>query len=526
MSGEQVQDDRELRPPARWRFLILAMFLLLAALSGCRAGGEPIVTRILCGPEASGLHMVAGSAGSANAPTDLQAAPPAPEAVLDLETAFQLAGVDNPTIALAQEAVRASEAQQLQARALLLPSLHAGTDFNLHRGNLQASSGIIRDVNRQSLYVGGGAESVGAGTVTVPAVLVFAQLADAVYEPRATGQLVTARRFDAQAVQNTTLLQVATRYFALLGAEESLRAIRQSESELEEVVRLTANFAKTGQGRTGDAERAQSEALLLHAAEERSEEEVAVAAAELARLLSADPSVRLRGPDSPIPLVELVDPRQPLNELIAIARRNRPEMGARTAALAANLTRLREERLRPLLPSVTVGFSSGEFGGGSNLADSSFGHFNGRMDFDVSAIWSLEDFGLGNLARQRRRRAEVNEAEADRLRVVNLIRREVAEAHALSAARRRQLDISRGQLQTAQEGYQLDLLRAKNLQALPIEVLNSVNLLTAARQEFIQSLVEYDQAQFQLFVALGQPPMQLDVGRGGCLYPCPGLPGP
>jgi outer membrane protein TolC len=516
MSRIANQDGWKSKAPAHWRFLVLALLPLVTGLAGCRAGGERLVTRILCGPEAAALRPVAGSANSEKPLADAPAIPPTPEVTVGLEEAFLMAGVDNPTIALAQEAVRASQAQQLQARALLLPSLHAGMDFNLHQGSLQASSGLIRDVDRQSLYVGGGAASVGAGTVTIPGVLVFAHLADAVYEPRATRQLVTARSFDAQAVQNTILLEVATRYFALLGAEEGLRALRQSESELAELVRLTANFARTGQGRTGDAERARSEALLLHGVEQHAEEERAVAAAELARLLSFDPSVRLRGPDSPIPLVELIDPRDPLDKLVAIALRNRPEMGARTAVIAANATRLREEILRPFLPVVTVGFSSGEFGGGSNMTDTSFGHFNGRTDFDVSAFWSLESFGLGNLALQRRRRAEVNEAAADRLQVVNQIRREVAEAYALSAARRRQLEVARRQLQTAEEGYRLDLLRSRELEGRPIEVLNSLNLLTAARQEFIRVLVEYNQAQFQLFVALGQPPTLAESARNGC----------
>jgi outer membrane protein TolC len=83
---------------------------------------------------------------------------PAPHAdqVIDLPTALGLAGASNPTIALAQEAVRASQAEQLQADALLLPTLRAGASFDLHRGNLQSSRGIIEDVDRQSLYAGGG----------------------------------------------------------------------------------------------------------------------------------------------------------------------------------------------------------------------------------------------------------------------------------------------------------------------------------------------------------------------------------
>ncbi|HYT95569.1 MAG TPA: TolC family protein, partial [Gemmataceae bacterium] len=406
-----------------------------------------------------------------------------------------------------QEAVRASLAEQLQARALLLPTLEAGVSFNLHRGNLQNSEGIIRDVNRQSLYGGTGAAAVGAGTVGFPGVRLTAHLTDALFEPIATRQAVTARRFDAQAVRNTILLLVTTRYLALAEAETRLQLVRQSERDLSEIVKITADFALVGQGREGDAERARSEALLLHVVEQRVEEDVAVAAAELARVLNLDTAVRLRVQGA-VPLVQLIDPRDSLAKLVEIALSNRPEVGARTADVAVQETRLRKERVRPFVPFLSVGFSAGEFGGGSNQADTRFGDFASRTDFDVLAVWSLQNFGLGNLAMQRRQRALVGQALAERVRIVDVIRREVAEAHALSAARRREFEVARQRVETAQRAYQLDLARARNIveKARAIEVLNSANLLTAARQDLIRALVAYDQAQFQLFVALGRPP--------------------
>src|SRR5262249_30265521 len=160
------------------------------------------------------------------------------------------------------------------------PTLNAGVNLRIHRGNLLASSGIIRDVNSQSLYAGWGARTVGAESLAVPGLRVFAQLADAIYEPVAARQRVVAWRFDLAATGNAVLLEVADGYLALAGAEALLQMVRQSESELAEVVRVTANFARTGQGRPGDANRARSQALLLHTQEQRVEEEIAVAAAE------------------------------------------------------------------------------------------------------------------------------------------------------------------------------------------------------------------------------------------------------
>jgi outer membrane protein TolC len=445
---------------------------------------------------------------------------------IDLASALTLAGVDNPTIALAEEAVRASQADLLLARALMLPTLNAGLNYRLHRGNLLSSSGIVRDVNIDSLYLGAGASARGAETVGIPGVRILAHVADAVFEPRIAALAVTGRRFEAVATRNEVLLEVVTRYLDLAGAEERLRALQLTEGELGEVSRLTANFARTGQGRESDAERARTQELLARAETQRAEEEVAAAAAELARLLDIDPSIRLRPTGDPLALIQLVDPRLGLEDLVRIAVSNRPEVGAGSAAVALNQERYREERVRPFVPLLSVGYSAGTFGGGSNQVEPRFGRFDGRSDFDVYAFWTLANFGLGNLAVQRARQAEVGQAEAERVDVIDRVRREVADATAQVAARRREVDAARRKLAAAQQGARLDLIRVRNLEGLPIEVLNSLRLLNAARQELIRAAIGYNQAEFQLFVALGQPPTwALSGGDGFTPGPCaPGAP--
>ena len=437
--------------------------------------------------------------------------PPCADYTIDLETALGLAGADNPTIALAQEAVSASRAEQLEAEVLLLPSLNVGASYNNHQGPLQTATGVIRKVTRQSVYDGLGAEAVGAGTVGYPGVHLFAELADAAFAPQAARERVVGRSYDALAIRNTILLEAAVRYFELAGAAASLQALRLSEADSEQIASLTAAFANKGQGRQSDAERARDNTLLLHAAELRAEEEVAVAAAALARVLDMDPAaVRLHTPDGPPPLIQLVDPNTDLESLVAIALDNRPEIAARSADVAFNETLVKQERLRPFLPLVSIGCSAGQFGGGSDLTDTRLGHFSGRTDFDAYAVWSLENFGVGNWARQRRRRAQVGQAEGERLGTIDRIRREVSDALALSAARLGEVNAARRRVLTASQSFQADLIRAKNLEGRPIEVLDSVNSLSAARQDLIRALAGYDAAQFQLFVALGRPPSAAD----------------
>ena len=208
-----------------------------------------------------------------------------------------------------------------------------------------------------------------------------------------------------------------------MGAEARLEVLFACQRDAAEVVRLTTNFARVGQGRQADADRMRTEALLIDSEIQLVESQVVAAAAELARLLNLDPTIRLRTVGGPVPVLELVDPRVSLNELLQVAMLRRPELGARNARVAEAETRDPQERTRPLFPTISVGFSAGDFGGGSNLVTPMFGNFAGRTDFDAMAFWTLQNFGVGNAATWRTRRAQAGEAAGDRARMVNLVRR-------------------------------------------------------------------------------------------------------
>ncbi|MFO0866193.1 MAG: hypothetical protein U0744_16350 [Gemmataceae bacterium] len=66
------------------------------------------------------------------------------------------------------------------------------------------------------------------------------------------------------------------------------------------------------------------------------------------------------------------------------------------------------------------------------------------------------------------------------------------------------MQIVRLRLAHAAEAYQQDLQRTRNLKGRPIEVLNSVNLLNAARQDFVGAMAGYSQAQVDLLFATGR----------------------
>jgi outer membrane protein TolC len=454
---------------------------------------------------------------------------------LSLAAALAQAGVENPVINIARQAVVSALGLQLQARVLLLPSVNVGSNYEDHTGTTQASFGAIRKVDRQSLYYGLGAEAIVAGTVSIPGLLINTPLTDAIFEPRVASYVVSNRNFLATATRNDIFLEVSSTYLALMNAETRLAIIRQSERDFEEVVRLTASFAKRGPGRYGDAERAAADLQALRYEEQHAQQEVAVTSADLAQLLNLDPSIRLVTGDIPLQIVQFVDPKVPLPKLLEIAEQNHPAILAASAAVRASQVRVREETVRPLLPNLWMGFSTGEYGGGAGATTTgngvynpntgnanlvtinpatgqtvpTFGKFSGRVDVDVIAYWTLMNMGMGNVGLVRERRAQRNQAEAERLRILNEVREKVSVAYNSAAEHFRDIAIKRRWVQEATEGFQLDLTTAYRggpRVALPIEVLDNAKRLRAGREALLDAVIGFDRAQFQLFVALGQPP--------------------
>ncbi len=113
-------------------------------------------------------------------PSIPQSAAPYP---IDLSAALRLADNQNPVIGEARTLILGALAERQAARALLLPYLNAGTNYHDHTGPLQRSNGSILQLTEQSLYFGGGARSVAAESIAIPAVNIFSPLTDAIFSP-------------------------------------------------------------------------------------------------------------------------------------------------------------------------------------------------------------------------------------------------------------------------------------------------------------------------------------------------------
>lgn len=426
---------------------------------------------------------------------------------IDLNTALHLAGVQNPDVLLARQMVTEAVAQRQLATAQFLPSLNGGTSYDGHSGVLQQSNGNILSLNRNSVYVGAGSFAVAAGTVLIPGVVLSGNTAEAIFGYLIARQYVRQREFTDLAVRNQVFLQVCEAYCDLLRAEGRRAIAEEIAKDAGEVARITAEYARRGQGRPADADRAATEWARRRSAIRGAEGEILASSAKLCRVLNLDPSIRLHPTDSMVAPLPIVPDPIPVAELIALALLQRPEMGERRVAVREALLGLAGAKALPFSPTLFLGFSDGGFGGGSNLVRPIFGGFANRTDTDLIGYWTLQNMGVGNIALIKVARARLGVREFEELAMLDRIRDEVAEAYAQTHARYQQLVETEQAVISGIRGFNEDFERiVEAAEGLPIEVLNNLTLKALAQNEYLDAIVGFNRAHFELYVALGQPP--------------------
>jgi outer membrane protein TolC len=425
---------------------------------------------------------------------------------IDLNTALRLAGVQNPELLIARQRVVEALALQQLAAAQFLPSINLGMNYDTHTGVLQQSNGNILSVQRAALYVGAGANAVAAGTVNIPGIVLTGNAAVAVYGYLASRQVVAQRQFATEALSNQTFLRVALAYSELLRAEGRRAVSIQARDDIKRVARQTVVWAEAGLGLPSDVDRAATELAQREADVQAAEGQILVASARLAYLLNIDPSIRLHPTDAWVVPSPIVPDPIPVRELIALALTRRPELGERRAAIREALLALDGARVLPFSPNVLLGFSAGGFGGGSNLVSPVFGGFGGRSDLDVYAYWSIQNLGVGNVALIKLARSRLGLTQYQEIAMLDRVRADVAEAYAKTHARYAQIGTSLSAVRTSVRGYHEDLTRILNRVIPALEVVDSMRLLVRSRMAYLDSIVDYNRAQFELYVALGQPP--------------------
>jgi outer membrane protein TolC len=435
-------------------------------------------------------RIVAAAAVVAASPLAAQpAAPGANILEIDLPTAVRLADERNLDVAIYLSRVEAATARLSQARLAAVPGVRVGTTEDRHEGTIQETSGNVVDIDRASRFRG-----VTAG--------VGVDVADAIFRPLVARQSRAAVVAAADANRQQVLMQVAAAYVRLTQARAELDVIGRALDRARDLAALTANYADAGEGLPSDAEMAAVQPALWEQRRAAGEERVAVANAELVRLLHLDAAVDLDPVESEPPRLTIFSGEEDVAELIARAQEGRPENEQADALLAAAEGDLTAERYGWFVPSVSLSLSAGDFGGGPG---SSILNDDNRRDRSLSFYWQFDGLGFGQRARLDEKRAQLRELALQRDKLRDAIAAEVRESHARVVSLQRQIALADEGVAHAQRAYELNRTRIFDQQGLPLEALQAMQLLATAELGALEARAALSVAQLRLHTVLGSP---------------------
>jgi outer membrane protein TolC len=254
------------------------------------------------------------------------------------------------------------------------------------------------------------------------------------------------------------------------------------------------------------------------------------ASADLTQVLRLDPAAVVVPQEPPLLRVTLISTRERVDDLIPVGLTHRPELASQQALVQAALARIRQERMRPLVPSLILEGSPGSVAPGGYLmggvfASGAHGAANptgARDDISAELVWGLDNLGLGNQARVRQRRAEQRELLVELFRLQDLVAADVARTHAALVSAAKRSEIAAAGLEEAQLSYTGSLEGLGNttqvgnvtvLTRRAFEVVTALQALERAYTSYFTSINDYNRAQFRLYWALGYPAAVLECER-------------
>jgi outer membrane protein TolC len=514
------------------RMLVIIVVAVILSVAGCHAGETvpPPPCSVASNADAgrcsdkpsavaaSPLRAEAPGSDKSDKPVAGALALPVPAALppeerplpINLPTALQLAEVRAVDVAAAAERIQVAAAVLEQAQVLWLPTITVGGDYNRHDGRNQDTQGNVFDNSRSSTMVG-----VGTG-IGQSAIL---NVSEALFAPLVARQQLRVRQADREAASNDTLVSVSDAYFAVQQARGDLAGAAEATHRTEELVARTKELAKVLVPQL-EVDRAEAELARRQQAEVAARERWQVASADLLRVLRLDPGAQVEPVELPQLRIGLIDLNRPVDELIAVGLTNRPELAAQQAQVQATLQLLRQEKLRPLIPSVLLrGYSTpvtgtlaaGVFAGGAN---SGIANPGARFDLDFQLLWQLDNLGLGNRGRVHQRTAENRLALIELFRRQDMVAADVAQAYAQARQAARRVELAEKEVHAARASAE------RNLQALgttkgvdekvtlvvrPLEAVAAVQALAQSYADYYSAVADANRAQFRLYRALGQP---------------------
>jgi outer membrane protein TolC len=405
---------------------------------------------------------------------------------INLDTVLHLAEEQNPQIALARARLQESEINQDVAAKSWLPKVLAGAGYYRHEGGIQNEDGTLTHSSMGLLYPG----------IDIRADV---DLKDITFQRVNAERQAWQSRGELSKITSETLLEAATTYVDLVTARRGEQVSRELEKYL---LSLQTRAEKVGD-RTAMplVEAIRAEVAGRRQAIAKLRQQGDAASAKLAYLLGLGPDVVLVPVDEGTTPIDLVDPSQPLAEMVARATANGPgvrELQSLLGTLQSGMDEM--SGLHAMLPVMSLMVSEGAYGAGPGGEIA----FDNRLDAGLAVSWNLTAYLT---ARDARRLAE-NRIEQARLTGDDLrgkLTAGVRESRDGSLSGREQIRHSASAIEHAAESYKLSDKRLTDSVpgATAVDVLHAIRGLEAAHYNYLTCVSAYNKSQLRLLVLLG-----------------------
>jgi hypothetical protein len=455
---------------------------------------------------------------------------------INLGTALRLADARPLIVAAAQAGAWVAEARLQKANVLWVPDFQLGFVYlrndgygpdvlnglnvpsgeNIFGQNSPGSFGKPLNQNINYFYTGG-------------ALFQMRNMTDMIFEPLRARQDLTAARWNIQGAKNDALLMAARAYFDVhknrgqyAGMLDTVQRGRRLVAEIDALTGEKGDLVPAV-----EVDRARNFLANLEQQSVMARQAWRRASANLTQVLRLDPRAVVEPLESDHLQITLIDPSRSLDDLIPVALTNRPELAAHQAQIQAALARIRQEKMRPLLPVVMFqGFQTPyeqiEFGVNGIGNGGKLNLWSYRQDLSPQVLWQADALGLGNAAMVKWRRGEASQATIELFKYQDMVAGDVtrAQARLQSAAARvvqseRELRGAINNFNGVIEGLKQTKRFANLLQLIfrPQEAVFAHQLLMIAYNNYFASVAQYNTAQFELFHALGYPARELSFLR-------------
>jgi outer membrane protein TolC len=433
---------------------------------------------------------------------------------INLAVALRLSDARPLIVTAAQAGVWVAEAELTRTKVLWVPTINIGFDYlRQDGGGPDFNKGIMTAPSVNFFYGGAGMWGI------LP-------ISDAIFQPLAARQVLSAAHWNIQRAKNDTLLQTSDACFSIHQHRGmfacGLYCVERGHELVDRIAQLARELVPAV-----EVDRDRNMLADLEQQTVYSRQQWCVSSANPTQLLRLDPRAVVEPLEHDHAQITLIDPSRPYDELMPIALSNRPELHAYQALVQAALQEIRAEKYRPLIPSFLInGFQTpyemiqaGIFGLGPNT---SLNLWAGRLDLSYQPLWQVDAFGIGNLARIKAARGMQSKAiidylmtqdavAADVTRAVSRVQAAVARVVQADRALRTAIITFNGNYEGLQQTTRLGTVLV--LVNRPQEAVFALQLLKVAFDQNFTTVADYNRSQFELFHALGYPAREVTALR-------------